>query len=192
MDGISPRVRDVLDRRARDKHLRRAAELCRAHGIPRLKLYLMLGVPGETFDDIDEGVAFVRELSRIIPVALAVAPFCAKRNTPLDGQPFAGIKPVDRHIARLRKGLRGRAEVRATSSRWAWVEYVLAQGGVPEGRALQAAVAAGGRFADYKRAFEAREQKTSRRKLFIVRAAPRDGRRHERWLEPVEAGRADP
>jgi radical SAM superfamily enzyme YgiQ (UPF0313 family) len=184
MDGISARVRDVLDRRARGKHLVRAAELTRAHQIARLKLYMMLGVPGETFEDIDEGVAFLRELSRIIPVSLTIAPFCAKKNTPLDGQPYFGIKAVDRHLDRLRRGLKGRVDVRSTSARWAWVEYILAQGGLPEGRAVRQAVHAGGRFADYKRAFAARETKTSRRKLFIVRSEPRAGRRHERWLEP--------
>ena len=43
--------------------------------------------------------------------------------------------------------------MRSVSARWAWVEYVLAQGGAREGLALAKAVAAGGRFADYKRAF---------------------------------------
>jgi radical SAM superfamily enzyme YgiQ (UPF0313 family) len=136
MDGASDRMREVLDRRARTKHLIRAAELTKAHGINRLKLYLMLGVPGETDEDIDECAAFATELSRIVPLSLGVAPFCAKRNTPLDGQPFAGIKKVTGRIERLRRGLKGRAEVRATSSRWAWVEYVLAQGGAPEGEAV--------------------------------------------------------
>ncbi len=185
MDGISPRVRDILDRRTRDKHLSAAAELTRKHGIARLKLYLMLGVPGETDADIDDGAAFVRELSRIVPVSLAIAPFCAKRNTPLDGQPFAGIKLVEGRVARLRRALAGRAEVRATSARWAWAEYVLAQGGVSEALALRQAVLAGGRFADYKRAFAEREEVTTRRKLFIVRDSPSDGRRHQRWLEPA-------
>jgi radical SAM superfamily enzyme YgiQ (UPF0313 family) len=183
MDGASQRMRDVLDRRARRSDLLSAAELARKHDIPRLKLYLMLGVPGETDEDVDECVGFVRELSAIIPVALTIAPFCAKRNTPLDGQPFAGIKLVEQRIARLRKGLRGRADVRATSARWAWVEYVLAQGGLPEAEALLVAMRRGGRFADYKRAFAERSAVTQRRKLFIVRDSPREGRRTERWLE---------
>lgn len=184
MDGASDRMREVLDRRARTKHLVRAAELTKAHRIHRLKLYLMLGVPGETDADIDECAAFATELSRIVPLSLAVAPFCAKRNTPLDGQPFAGIKVVSARIERLRRGLKGRAEVRATSSRWAWVEHVLAQGGEPEGEALLRAVRAGGRFAHFKRAFAERETKTQRRKLFIVRASPAlDARRTDRWLE---------
>jgi radical SAM superfamily enzyme YgiQ (UPF0313 family) len=41
-----------------------------------LKLYLMVGLPGETDEDIDECVRFVAELSRIVPIALGVAPFC--------------------------------------------------------------------------------------------------------------------
>jgi radical SAM superfamily enzyme YgiQ (UPF0313 family) len=60
----------------------------------RLTLYLMIGLPGETNEDIDECVRFVGELSKIIPVALGVAPFCAKRNTPLDRMPFAGVALV--------------------------------------------------------------------------------------------------
>jgi len=128
MDGTSERVRETLERRARPRHLQRAAELARQHGMNRLKLYLMVGVPGETDADVDECVAFVSELSRIVPVALGIAPFCPKRNTPLHGARFAGIDVVNKRLDRLRRGLRGRADVRATSARWAWVEAVLAAG----------------------------------------------------------------
>lgn len=153
MDGASDRVREILDRRARVRHLERAAELARRHGMNRLKLYLMVGVPGETDDDIDECVRFVTELSRVSPIALGIAPFCPKRNTPLHGAPFAGIDVVSARLDRLRRGLRGRADVRSTSAKWAWVEAVLATGGEAEGRAVLTAVHAGGSFAAYQRAF---------------------------------------
>jgi radical SAM superfamily enzyme YgiQ (UPF0313 family) len=155
MDGASDRIRDLLDRKARLRHLERAADLARAHKMNRLKLYLMVGVPTETDEDIDECVAFTTALSKKIPVALGIAPFCPKRNTPLAGAAYAGIGVVQRRLDRLRRGLRGRVEVRATSARWAWVEAVLAQGGEAEGRAVLAAVHAGGTFAAYERAFEA-------------------------------------
>jgi len=156
MDGTSERVRETLERRARPKQLRRCAELAREHGMNRMKLYLMVGTPGETDEDVDECVAFATELSRIIPLALGIAPFCPKRNTPLDSAPFAGIRAVDDRLARLRRGLRGRVDVRATSARWAWVEYVLAQGGEAEGHAVIDAVAGGGSFRAYERAFSQR------------------------------------
>lgn len=158
MDGASERIRDLLERRARPRHLEKAAELARRHGMNRLKLYLMVGVPTETDADIDECVAFTTELSRVIPVALGIAPFCPKRNTPLHDAPFAGIDVVSRRLDRLRRGLKGRVEVRSISARWAWVEAVLARGGEAEGRAVLDAVHAGGSFAAYQRAFAALPQ----------------------------------
>ena len=153
MDGPSERVRKQLDRRAEIRHLVAAAENARAVKMDRLKLYLMVGLPGETDEDIDECVKFTAELSRIVPVALGIAPFCPKRNTPLVDAPFAGTRVVEHRLGRLRRGLRGRADVRATSAKWAWAEAVLATGGAAEGRAVRDAVHAGGSFAAYQRAF---------------------------------------
>ena len=173
MDGPSERLRETLERRARIKHLRRAAELARVHKMKRLKLYLMVGLPTETDEDIDECASFVGELSTVIPVALGIAPFCPKRNTPLADATFAGIDVVDKRLDRLRKGLRGRADVRGTSSRWAWVESVLAKGGAAEGLAVREAALAGGSFAAYKKAFSTLPtERPARRSLAIV-ADPR-------------------
>ncbi|MEO0325009.1 MAG: hypothetical protein AAF447_18750, partial [Myxococcota bacterium] len=170
-----PRLRDLVQRRAREDVLVKAAELARAHRFKRLKLYMMVGLPTETEEDIDELVAFSLELSKIIPLSLGIAPFCAKRNTPLDGAPYAGIKTVERRLKRLRKGVKGRVDLRATSARWAWVEYVLAQGGAAEGRAVLDAVHAGGRFRDWERAFTALPEDRPRRA--IVRPSDRIDRR---------------
>ena len=60
--------------------------------------------------------------------------------------------------------------MRATSARWAWVEYVLAQGGVEEGRALRDAANAGGAFAAYKQAFESLERKAPKRRSLAIAA----------------------
>ncbi|MDH3200729.1 MAG: B12-binding domain-containing radical SAM protein [Myxococcales bacterium] len=173
-DGSSQRMRDAIQRGTSEEQLRRAALLARRHGLKRLKLYLMVGLPGETDEDIDEMVEFGKELSSLIPLSLGVAPFVAKRNTPLDGEPFAGINLVDGRLQRLRRGVRGRVDVRATSARWAWVEYVLAQGGRAEGLAVLEAVKSGGRFSDWKRAFDALPADRSRRSL--VRPGNRLGR----------------
>ncbi|MBK8172480.1 MAG: radical SAM protein [Sandaracinaceae bacterium] len=167
-DGPSERVRESLQRKTREKHLVKAAELARLHGMERMKLYMMVGVPGEEDEDIDELVRFSSELSKIIPLSMGVAPFVAKRNTPLDGEPFAGMPIVEHRMDRLRRGVRGRVDVRATSARWAWIEYVLAQGGRAEGLAVLDAVHAGGKFSAWKRAFDALPATRTRRALRIV------------------------
>ncbi len=156
-DGSSQSLRDAVDRRTKEKHLLGAAELARTHRLSTLKVYVMVGLPGETEADIDELVRLTRELVRIQPrVALGVAPFVAKRRTPLDGAPWAGVAVVDARLERLRKGLRGAAEVRPTSARWAWVEYALAQGGPDAGLAVLDAVRAGASFSSYRRALKER------------------------------------
>jgi len=161
-DGASERMRRVIERSTKASHLLRSAELAATHRLHTLKIYMMLGVPEETDADVDELVALSRELAAIHPrIAYGLAPFVAKRNTPLDGTPFAGIDVVDARLARLRDGLRAaglaaKVEVRATSARWAWIEYMLAQGESSAGLAVIDAHRAGGSFAAYKRAFAAR------------------------------------
>ncbi len=104
---------------------------------------------------MDELIRFGTELSRIAPsLAFGVAPFVAKRNTPLDGAPFADPRVVSGRLERLQNGLKGRAEIRSTSTRWAWVEYRLAQGGFAAGLAAVEAAKAGGGFAAWKRALK--------------------------------------
>ncbi len=158
-DGASERMRRVIERSTRADHLIRSAELAAAHRLHALKVYMMLGVPTETDADVDELVHLSKQLAAIHPkVAFGLAPFVAKRNTPLDGTAFAGIEIVEDRLARLRAGLAaaglgGKVEVRPTSARWAWVEYMLAQGETRAGLAVVDAYRNGGSFAAYKKAF---------------------------------------
>jgi radical SAM superfamily enzyme YgiQ (UPF0313 family) len=159
-DGASERLRRAIDRKTSAAQLVRVAELAREAGFQRLKLYLMLGLPGEEDRDLDELAQLAREISAIVPVSFGCAPFVAKRNTPMDGAPFTPIAETERRIAYLRRELRGKAEIRPTSPRWAWVEYMLAQGAEDAGLAALDAWRAGGSFADWKRAFRERSVRT--------------------------------
>ncbi len=171
-DGASQRIRNLVDRKTTEQHLIGAAELTRQFNLQKLKLYQMVGIPGETAGDIDELVRFSCELAKIVPLSLGVSPFVAKRNTPLDGIPFEGIAPLEAKMARLRAGLRGRVEVRPASARWAWVEYMLSQGGEAAGLAAMDAWRNGGSFGAWKRAFQKYDVKP-----FLARPVP-DGRRN--------------
>ena len=155
-DGASARLRNTLERRTKEQHILNTAALAKKHRLYTVKLYMMVGVPGETDDDIEELIRFIREAAQIHRISLGVAPFVAKRNTPLDGTPFAGIPVVRTRLARLHTALRGVATIRPTSARWAWVEYMLAQGSQDAGMAVLDAYRAGGTFAAYKRAFAQR------------------------------------
>ncbi len=153
-DGASQRLRNAVQRRTSEQHLIRAAEMVRKFGFERLKLYQMVGLPEETEEDISELARFALELARITPLSLAISPFVAKRNTPLDGSPFEPVPSLERKLSRLRSLLKNRVEIRPTSPRWAWVEYMLSQGGESTGFAALQAWRAGGSFAAWKRALK--------------------------------------
>jgi radical SAM superfamily enzyme YgiQ (UPF0313 family) len=155
-DGASQHMRDAIKRGTSEENLRNAARLCRAHNMTALKLYMILGLPGETMDDIDDLVRFAKELASIAPrLIITAASFVAKRNTPLDRSPFEDIAVLEARLARLRTGLRGHAKLSGDSPKWAWVEYRLAQGGFAEGLAALAASRAGGSYATWKAALTA-------------------------------------
>lgn len=152
-DAASQRLRREISKGTLEKHLFACAEQASEHRYRVLKIYMMLGLPGETMEDIDELIRFTLEISKIHPVALGIAPFVAKRNTPMDGEAFAGIKLVDKRLKYLEKGLKasnGRATIRSTSTKWAWVEYMLAQGGRASGLAVYDAIQNGTSFSKYK------------------------------------------
>jgi radical SAM superfamily enzyme YgiQ (UPF0313 family) len=155
-DGASQRLRDDLGKGLRTEHLLEAARLASDFALPQLKNYVMLGVPGEGDEDVDELAACTLEQVRLAApsrVVLGVATFVPKRSTPLAEAPFAGIGVVNERLSRLRSALRGKAELRAVSSRWAWAEFMLAQGGPEAGLAAWRAFEAGNQFGAWRRAF---------------------------------------
>jgi radical SAM superfamily enzyme YgiQ (UPF0313 family) len=153
-DGISQRMRVALDRKIDEADLLRAAQLISTAGFRSMKVYEMMGAPGETDADVDELIRFALELARIVRLTLTFSTFVAKRNTPLDRLPFMGVKPAEARLARIRRALEGKVELRPQPPKWAWIEYLLAQGGPEAGHAAIAAVHAGGGYRDWARALE--------------------------------------
>ena len=155
-DGASQAMRDRITRGTSEENLRNAARLCRAHKMVALKLYMMLGLPGETIADVEDLIRFALELADVAPrLIVTISPFVAKRNTPLDRSPFEDIAILESKLSRLRTALRGHVKLVGESPKWAWIEYRLAQGGFAEGLAAVKAARAGAGFAAWKSALAA-------------------------------------
>jgi radical SAM superfamily enzyme YgiQ (UPF0313 family) len=135
-DGPSEALRASLRKGITADHLRRAADLARSHGLNRLRIYAMVGLPGETDADVDELGALVADLSTRVRVALSVSPFVPKRFTPLAGAPFAGVRDLKRRLTRLSRSLGGTAALKSTSPREAEREFLLSHVRMEEAEAL--------------------------------------------------------
>jgi len=155
-DGPSQRLRDLLKKGITTEDLVRAARVAREAGFRRFKLYQMIGLPTETEEDLREMVELAIELSGYAQLALAISPFVPKRHTPLAFERFAGVKEVERRLKFVSKSLgrhRARIELRSVSARWAWVEWVIAQGG-PEVGLAALRVAERENYAAWKKALD--------------------------------------
>jgi radical SAM superfamily enzyme YgiQ (UPF0313 family) len=108
-----------------------AAEAAQQHRFPELKLYFMIGLPGETDEDIKAIVKLVRDVRGIFrrKVLISIASFVPKAHTPFQREAMAASAELRRRLGRLRTSLRAEGvRVTAESVGWAAVQAVLARG----------------------------------------------------------------
>jgi radical SAM superfamily enzyme YgiQ (UPF0313 family) len=160
-DAASQRLRNKLAKGIRTEHLRRAAAWGKEAGMRKMKLYVIVGLPDETKDDLDELVELVRELQSTLPIAVGASPLVPKLHTPLGDAPFKGVKTLEKDLGYLKRQLGPLADMRATSARWAWVEYRVSQGGQDTGLAAYEAWKEGGRYANWVKALEGTDERAA-------------------------------
>ncbi|MEQ8275535.1 MAG: radical SAM protein [Deltaproteobacteria bacterium] len=155
LDAASTRLRDSIEKNLKDRHVENAAALAKQHGMRHLKLYVIVGLPGETDEDRQELVRFAKSLAKTLPVVLGVSPFVPKFHTPLADAPFAGEAQIRRILSKLERAFVGtRVTLRGPGAREAYVEYRLAQGGFQHAAAAVAATDAGATLAAWKKALK--------------------------------------
>lgn len=109
-------------------------------GMTTIKLYFMIGLPGETDDDAGAIVRLVGELAKVrgkSRLSVAVAPFVPKPQTPFQWAPFEARDVLKRRLSLLKDISRIRGcSLKTASIEEAWVEAVLARGGRTLGEVL--------------------------------------------------------
>ncbi len=123
-------------RRAINKNVQRADILAAARaaselGFPELKLYFMLGLPGEDDEDVQAMVNLVQDICQVYAgqVAVSIAAFVPKAQTPFQRQALAPVSVLQRRLRHVRSGLRSLGvQVKSDSLAWAEVQAVLARG----------------------------------------------------------------
>lgn len=124
-------LRQRIGKGITEGHLHRAAELCRTYRVPELKLYFMVGLPGETEDDVLAIAALAQEMARLsgCKTTVSVAPFVPKRQTPFQNVPMLKVAALEQRLSLLQQACRAAGlGYKAESAAWAMVQYHLAQG----------------------------------------------------------------
>jgi len=114
------------------EELLQAVDMARAAGLRRLKLYFMVGLPGERDEDAAAIAALAREAKARLPggaLSLNIAPFVPKAHTPFQWAAMAGAAELHERLRSLRRELRPQGiAVEDESVPWARVQGVLARG----------------------------------------------------------------
>lgn len=155
-DGASQRLRDSMRKDITEESLVRAAELAREVGLSAIKLYTLIGVPGERDEDLDEFVELVNHLRTMLPVMVSVSIFVPKLGTPLADAPWISPKEGTRRMRYLLRESSQGIRYNQVSPREATLQAVLSTAGVDDGPTLVAAARQGGSYADFKRLMRAR------------------------------------
>lgn len=146
----SERLRRVINKGISEEHLQNAATLSAKSGIQHMRLYIMIGLPTETDEDIDAIVglaertqAHMAEVGCKGRLTLSINPFIPKPFTPFQWMAMDNQKTVEKKLQYIKKALQKnrRIEVLVESPKEAYIQGVLARGDRRLGAVLVACAA---------------------------------------------------
>jgi radical SAM family uncharacterized protein len=174
----SQRLRDVINKGVSDEEIARCAELAFRRGWSALKLYFMIGLPGETMDDV---LAIADICLRVLQVGRRyhggkaqvkanVSTFVPKVATPFMWSGQDTTAEIEAKVAALRKAMHGRGlDLRWSEPRSSILEAALGRGDRRLNAVVRRAWRKGARFDGWDEHF-----------------------RYERWLAAFEEEGLDP
>ncbi len=126
----SERIRRALNKRFSNEEILQVAELLKQVGVKKLKLYFILGLPGEREEDMDEIVALIKKLRKIMQVSATFSIFVPKPHTPMQFAPFQNIRELERKNKLMKKWI-SKLTVKAhfTNPKKAFIQMLLSIGG---------------------------------------------------------------
>ena len=158
-DGATPRIRDVLNKAMDDEVVVDAARAALSGGMRAVKLYFIVGIPGERPEDIRAIVELSKRIADLgfgpQGVHLSVNPLVPKPWTPFQWAGMADIRYVRSCLRLVRSGLRGdvRFVLSGLDPRVARLQAILSLGGPELGKAIELAAIYGGGLGAWRRAF---------------------------------------
>ncbi|WP_371371322.1 TIGR03960 family B12-binding radical SAM protein [Sporomusa aerivorans] len=149
----SERMRNIINKQISDEHIFKAIATATAAGIRHVRLYIMVGLPGEGEQDIEDIIEMAKNVRNHMDslgskgiLTLSINPFIPKPFTPFQWLPMASQDTVSsklKYIQTVLRKLRG-IEVLIEQPKEAYIQSVLARGDRRLGRVLLTSVEHGG------------------------------------------------
>lgn len=132
----SARLRSCINKDISEEEILEVAQRASRH-FPQLKLYFMLGLPGETEEDIEALVYLTQKLKERFSghLIVSLSPFVPKAQTPYQWAPMAPLPVLEARLRYVKQSLPS-IEVRSESAAEAAIQATLARGDRRVGVAL--------------------------------------------------------
>lgn len=140
-EGGSQRMRDVIRKNLTEKQILDACEMLIEHDILNLKLYFIIGLPGETETDLDEMIRLVETIrerviergrvnKRLGEITVSVNPFIPKPFTPFQWCGMEPLPSLERKMKLLESRLKrlSNVKLKVESLRESYLQALLSRG----------------------------------------------------------------
>ena len=137
----SERMRRVINKGITEKDVLTAATMLVENGIPNLKLYFMIGLPGESEADVDAIIKLVKQIKHrfltssrarkhIGTITVSLNSFVPKPATPFQWAAMDDLRTLKGKIKKIKIELKKVANLRINSDipRWAYIQALLSRG----------------------------------------------------------------
>jgi radical SAM superfamily enzyme YgiQ (UPF0313 family) len=140
-EGGSQHMRDRMRKNLTERQILEACEMLIDHDILNLKLYFIIGLPGETDDDLEEMVTLIETIrerviergranKRLGEISVSVNPFIPKPFTPFQWCGMEPLPSLERKVTMLEKRLRrlSNVKLKVESLRESYLQALLSRG----------------------------------------------------------------
>jgi radical SAM family uncharacterized protein len=133
----SERLRRVINKNITDNHLETAISSAVLAGINNVRLYIMIGLPTETNEDIEAIVSMAKNIKRQMEkcgsrglLTLSINTFVPKPSTPFQWLPMADEKEINAKTKKIKDALKTEKGIKLTfeSTKETYIQAILARG----------------------------------------------------------------
>ena len=156
VESGSEKVRKFVNKKLDNHEIIQAAINAKVGGLSSLKLYGMVGIPGEAAEDVDATIKMMENVKKAAPglrLTLGCSTFVPKSHTPF--QWFGVNKQAEKRLQLLQKYLKPQGiEFRPESYNWSIIQALLSRGDRRLSQLLELTRDFGDSLGSYKRAFK--------------------------------------
>ncbi|MEA5574115.1 radical SAM protein [Calothrix sp. UHCC 0171] len=156
VESGSEKVRSIINKKLEQEDIIQAAINAKSGGLSGLKLYGMVGIPGEEESDLDATVAMMKVIKKAAPglrLTLGCSSFVPKAHTPF--QWYGVNKQAEKRLQFLQKQLKPQGiDFRPESYNWSIIQALISRGDRRISKLLELTRSFGDSLGSYKRAFK--------------------------------------